>query len=110
MAEVDRAQLSEIPAKHAAAVQRLLDLNAHLVAKTKQLETALASRIVIEQAKGVIATRHGIDMKAAFEALRRGARSSQTSLHVLAEHVVEQRETPWEIARYLDSGGGDRAQ
>jgi AmiR/NasT family two-component response regulator len=84
-----------------AAFQRLLELNAELIAKTQELETALASRIVIEQAKGVLGERHGIDMSAAFDALRRGARSSQTRLHTIAQRVIDERTTPPEIARHL---------
>lgn len=45
-----------------------------------QLQTALDSRVVIEQAKGVLAERAGKDLGEAFEILRRHARSHQ--LHV----------------------------
>jgi AmiR/NasT family two-component response regulator len=83
------------------AVARLLELNAHLVQKTQQLEKALESRIVIEQAKGVLSARHGVDMPTAFDALRRGARSHQARLHDLASRVVAEPATPREIQRYL---------
>jgi AmiR/NasT family two-component response regulator len=48
---------------------------------------ALTSRVRIEQAKGVIAERHNVDIDTAFEMLRSYARSHQRSLTELAEAV-----------------------
>ena len=59
-----------------------------------QLQSALNSRIVIEQAKGVLAERDGIDMGTAFDRLRRTARSSNRRLADLAGEVVEGRDDP----------------
>jgi GAF domain-containing protein len=53
-----------------------------------QLQTALNSRIVIEQAKGVIAERLGCDMDEAYQALRWYARDHNHRLRVLAASVV----------------------
>jgi AmiR/NasT family two-component response regulator len=72
-----------------------------LVERVRQLETALESRVVIEQAKGVLAGRHGIDVGAAFHSLRSAARATRQRLHDLARRVVDERETPDEVRRRL---------
>src|SRR3954454_18490060 len=59
-----------------------------------QLEYALASRIVIEQAKGVLAERLGLEIEESFEVLRYAARTARVKLHELARHVVEDQRTP----------------
>lgn len=53
-----------------------------------QLQTALASRVEIEQAKGMIAARSGVDVDKAFLMLRRFARDHNLKLHDLAHSVV----------------------
>jgi GAF domain-containing protein len=55
---------------------------------TEQLQSALNSRIAIEQAKGVIAERHGLDMDGAFTRLRSHARNHNLQLTALAGRVV----------------------
>jgi len=55
----------------------------------EQLQTALDSRVVIEQAKGMIAERTGLGVTEAFEVLRRYARSNGTKLRDVARLVVE---------------------
>lgn len=55
---------------------------------TEQLQGALNSRIVIEQAKGMIAHRHGVDVDTAFDRLRAHARRSQLRLADLAREIV----------------------
>ncbi|WP_433328427.1 GAF and ANTAR domain-containing protein [Spirillospora sp. CA-294931] len=56
---------------------------------TEQLRAALNSRVIIEQAKGVLAARHGIGVEAAFELLRRRARDNNLRLTAVAAEVVE---------------------
>jgi hypothetical protein len=55
---------------------------------TEQLQTALNSRIVIEQAKGVLAQRGGLTMDAAFHRLRRYARGNHLHISEVARRVV----------------------
>ena len=54
----------------------------------EQLQSALNTRIVIEQAKGVLAEFGGVGMEQSFEALRRFARSSNLKLGEAAESLV----------------------
>ncbi len=54
----------------------------------RQLQHALDSRVVIEQAKGVLAERFGLGMGAAFTALRGYARSHNTRVSDLASAIV----------------------
>jgi GAF domain-containing protein len=53
-----------------------------------QLQHALDSRVLIEQAKGVVAYTNSIDMDAAFRRLRDHARSNNLNLRDVAELVV----------------------
>ena len=57
-----------------------------------QLQTALQSRIMIEQAKGLLAGRHGLDIDASFALLRNAARSRNQRLSDLAAAVVRGQE------------------
>ena len=59
----------------------------------EQLQNALTSRVVIEQAKGVVAQLHLVDMDSAFRALRDYARNNRLSLRDVAELVVSRRLT-----------------
>jgi hypothetical protein len=54
----------------------------------RQLQDALSSRIIIEQAKGVIAERQEVHVDAAFELLRARARSHGEPLSDVARRVV----------------------
>ncbi|HET6911074.1 MAG TPA: GAF and ANTAR domain-containing protein [Mycobacteriales bacterium] len=58
------------------------------LALSEQLQTALTSRIVIEQAKGILAERAGLTMDGAFAALRRHARDRNLKLTDVATAVV----------------------
>lgn len=79
------------------ALERLMGVAGSALEKKGQLQHALDSRVVIEQAKGVLAERYGIGVDDAFRLLRSGARSNRVKIHELAARVVESRETPAEI-------------
>ncbi|MFW6639561.1 ANTAR domain-containing protein [Nocardiopsis algeriensis] len=71
----------------ASEVERLR----HTVA---QLEHALHSRVVVEQAIGVLAERHTMTPREAFERLRSSARSRGLKVAHLARDVVESSTSP----------------
>jgi GAF domain-containing protein len=55
---------------------------------TEQLQGALTSRVIIEQAKGVLSARRGVDVEEAFLLLRDHARRTRTKLVELALALV----------------------
>ncbi|PVW06517.1 transcriptional regulator [Microbacterium sp. Gd 4-13] len=57
----------------------------------RQLQRALNSRVVIEQAKGYVSFSHDIDMDAAFRLLRMHARSTQSPISAVAAEVIAGR-------------------
>lgn len=59
----------------------------------QQLQNALDSRVLIEQAKGVLAHTHSVDMNGAFTLLRTYARQNGARLQDVARDVVERRLT-----------------
>jgi len=69
-----------------AILQHRATLEAQVV--NEQLLHALNSRVVIEQAKGMVAERAGLDMEQAFTALRTYARSHNMRLVDVAEAVI----------------------
>ena len=88
-------------AADAAAAQALADiatisiLQQRLVEESElaqaQLQRALDSRVVIEQAKGYLAQRLNIDMDEAFARIRKRARSTQARISVVAADVIAGR-------------------
>jgi GAF domain-containing protein len=67
---------------NASVLQQQTELNA-------QLQNALASRIPIEQAKGLLASEHRISLDQAFERLRSYAREHRETVRKVAEAVVD---------------------
>ena len=78
-------------------VERMRELVDSLLTRNQQLQTALETRIVIEQAKGVLAERYRMGVDDAFDLLRRSARNHRLRVHALATAVVASHETPPEI-------------
>jgi GAF domain-containing protein len=69
-----------------AILQHRVVLEAHIV--IEQLNYALNSRVMIEQAKGILAERAGMNMGEAFEWLRGHARDNNLLLADVAEAVI----------------------
>jgi hypothetical protein len=59
-----------------------------------QLEHALRHRVTIEQAKGILMEREGLDQAAAFDRLRVAARATRRGVGELAAEVVTGRALP----------------
>lgn len=72
-----------------------------LLERVIQLETALQSRISIEQAKGMLAERLKIGVDDAFEVLRGAARGAGQRLRDVAEDVLGNQELPDAIGEFL---------
>ena len=87
----DLAALSILQHRASTEAQRL----------NEQLSAALSSRIVIEQAKGVISERAGIDLAEAFARLRGYARNANLPLTDVARAAVDGTLDPraWTSAR-----------
>ncbi|HEY8646319.1 MAG TPA: ANTAR domain-containing protein [Gaiellaceae bacterium] len=64
-------------------------------ARVAQLQHALTSRIVVEQAKGMLAERYSLTPEEAFELIRLAARTNSIKVHALSNSVLEsRRQTP----------------
>jgi hypothetical protein len=79
----------ELPATgRPARCDQPLDELGQLRLSVKQLEHALAARVVVEQAIGVLTERQRTSPRDAFERLRKVARSRGRKVHDLAKEVV----------------------
>lgn len=78
----DSLELGLILATHTAVAWNLLG-------RDEQFRSALASRDVIGQAKGMLMERYGIDAVGAFGLLRKLSQESNTPLITLAEQVIQ---------------------
>ncbi len=82
-------------------ISGLLGDNAALAETVEGLQGALDSRILIEQAKGVVMGRLDVTAEFAFEILRTAARDDREKIGVVAATIVASRRTPAEIAKSL---------
>src|SRR6266540_3482724 len=69
--------------------------------RAEQLQVALDTRVVIEQAKGMLRERIGLPIESAFQLLRTAARGNGQKLHGLATEVVASFAMPEPIVRAL---------
>jgi hypothetical protein len=83
---------------HGTAANSTLE---QLARENAQLRTALQTRIVIEQAKGILTERYQLSIEEAFELLRYSTRSHRLEIHALAGAVIHNRESPPEIEHGL---------
>jgi GAF domain-containing protein len=93
-----RTEIGSLTADDVAVAQALADIATIAILQNRgtvetqtlneQLTVALSSRIVIEQAKGMIAERHDLPIDRAFERLRRHARNHNLRLADLARDTV----------------------
>jgi GAF domain-containing protein len=94
-----RTQTGELSAEDIAVAQGLADVATIGILQERalreadiargQLQHALDSRVLIEQAKGVVAHTRSVDMDGAFRALRAYARSNNMNLRDVADLVVK---------------------
>lgn len=71
-----------------------------------QLQTALNSRVVIEQAKGMVGEQAGVEMDRAFKLLRTHARNHNVRLVSLARDILDGRTTAAALDRLAPQPDG----
>jgi GAF domain-containing protein len=94
---------SELPETHLKLAQALADIATIALVQRREgaqtrrlaanLQIALDSRILIEQAKGALAVRRGIPLDEAFDHMRGQARDSNRKLHDVAAEIVKTVDT-----------------
>lgn len=84
------AELGELFAAPAAVAVHNAQVLAQARTLTAQLQTALSSRPVIDQAIGIMRARSGGTADEAFDRLRRISQAENTKLAVIARHIVDE--------------------
>jgi GAF domain-containing protein len=94
--EMRTADIQAAQALADVATIGILQHRAHLEAQTlnEQLNHALNTRIVIEQAKGIVAERQHLNMEQAFNTLRNHARNHNLRLADVAHQIIDNPLTP----------------
>ena len=90
-----------LPAQIAAEMDRLVVYADAQERKVSQLQAALDSRVIIEQAIGILAERFDLSFEEAFEVLRAAARNSRREVRAVVEELRVSRETPLAISDVL---------
>lgn len=85
----------------AELVHTAVELASHQL-EVAQLRQALASRVWIEQAKGMVAATQGVSLDQAFQQLRVRARASSRKLAEVAQEVVQQVQRERVAAKAID--------
>jgi GAF domain-containing protein len=82
----------EVHARRFSEPAAVVVANAHLFWECRRLagnlEAAMASRAVIEQAKGILMAQRGLDADGAFDLLRRASQSENVKLREVARRLV----------------------
>jgi GAF domain-containing protein len=106
-------ELGSLFAGSAAAAVYNAQLLASAQERTKQLQDALGSRSVIDQAIGIIRSRSGASPEQAFDRLTQLSQTQNIKLNVVAERLVEEavRRARARIAepRYRDDASWERS-
>lgn len=84
------AELGELFAAPAAVAVHNAQVLAQAHTLTMQLQTALSSRPVIDQAIGILRARSGATADEAFDALRRISQAENTKLAVVSRRIVDE--------------------
>ncbi|MEU4206151.1 ANTAR domain-containing protein [Streptomyces sp. NPDC039022] len=115
-----RTAARPLPAADVALAQAFADaatiglLHAHTLhhheTVNTQLHTALHSRIVIEQAKGILAARRNTTLNHAFNAIRHHARTHQVLLTTVARNVIDHGLLPSPGGQHTDTATDTRPQ
>jgi hypothetical protein len=100
----DGVDARALPAQVAAEMERLVVYADAQERKVSQLQAALDSRVVIEQAIGILAERFILPFAEAFEVIRAAARNSRREVRAVAEELRASRETPLAVTEVLPPG------
>jgi AmiR/NasT family two-component response regulator len=99
--QFDGVEARALPAQIAAEMERLVVYADAQERKVSELQAALDSRVIIEQALGILAERFELPFAEAFEVLRAAARNSRREVRAVAEELRASRETPPAISDVL---------
>lgn len=109
--QTDMADRDKHAAQSLADVASIGILNARAMSESKvvqnQLQDALDSRVVIEQAKGMVAQDLEIEDSAAFDLIRSYSRNNNQKLRLVSEQITKRELLPRELVTEDEPEGGD---